>query len=173
MVPLVHIDGLFSYAMTLTRNVSDAEDLVQETYLGAMKATGQLSADNNMKSRLFAILRDIWFDQLRRKRTRPNILELDANDNAAALITDTAKDPHELYASEVTARQVREAIQQLSVECREIILLREHEELSYQEISRVLNCPVGTVMSRLARARWNLRAVLSERLYPSKHRASL
>jgi RNA polymerase sigma-70 factor (ECF subfamily) len=71
-------------------------------------------------------------------------------------------DGHDLYVSKMEAEQVRTAIQELSVESREIILLREYEDLSYQEIAGVLDCPVGTVMSRLGRARAKLRALLSE-----------
>jgi hypothetical protein len=64
-----HIDGLYSYALVLTRNRSDAEDLVQETYVRAIGAMGRLRGDSNVKSWLFTILRNIWFNQLRQRRT--------------------------------------------------------------------------------------------------------
>jgi RNA polymerase sigma-70 factor (ECF subfamily) len=76
-------------------------------------------------------------------------------------IADPSKDSHDLYVSKVEAEQVRAAIQKLPVDFREIILLREYEELSYQQIASVLDCPVGTVMSRLGRARAKLRALLT------------
>jgi RNA polymerase sigma-70 factor (ECF subfamily) len=76
------------------------------------------------------------------------------------MAVDTAKDPYATYASNVEREQVRNAIQQLPLEFREIILLREYEELSYEEITTLLDCPVGTVMSRLARARAKLRELL-------------
>jgi RNA polymerase sigma-70 factor, ECF subfamily len=85
---------------------------------------------------------------------------MDGSENVANLAVDTRKDPHALYVSKVEHEQVREAIGQLPLEFREIILLREYEDLSYQEIATLLQCPVGTVMSRLARARSRLRDLL-------------
>ena len=81
--------------------------------------------------------------------------------NTADLFIETSKDPHALYVSKVERRLVREAILQLSDEFREIIVLREYEDLSYQEIASILDCPAGTVMSRLGRARSKLRSLLS------------
>ena len=76
-------------------------------------------------------------------------------------VAETAKDPYAFYVSKMEHDEVREAIRQLPTDFREIILLREFEELSYQEIATILDCPAGTVMSRLARARAKLRMVLS------------
>jgi RNA polymerase sigma-70 factor (ECF subfamily) len=87
------------------------------------------------------------------------LLELD--ESTAELAVETSKDPRALYVSKVEREQVREAILQLSKEFREIIVLREYGELSYQEIANVLGCPAGTVMSRLGRARSKLRSLLS------------
>ena len=82
-------------------------------------------------------------------------------------IAETAKDPYAFYVSKMEHDRVREAIQQLPADFREIILLREFEELSYQEIATILDCPAGTVMSRLARARAKLRTLLSAALATS------
>lgn len=161
MVPLEHIDGLFTYAMALTRNSHEAEDLVQETYLRALSAIGRPREDDNAKAWLYTILRNIRLNQVRQQRIRPKLLELDADENAANLVIDTGKDPHALYVSKVKTQHVREAIQQLSEEFREIILLREFAELSYQEIGTLLGCAQGTVMSRLARARHKLGTLLT------------
>jgi len=161
MVPLEHIDGLFAYAIVLTRNSFEAEDLVQETYVRAIEAMGRLREDSNVKAWLYAILRNIWLNQVRQRRTRPKLVEIDADENAADLVIDSARDPHALYVSKVEREQVRQAIQQLSTEFREIIALREFAELSYQEIATLLNCPLGTVMSRLGRARSKLGTLLS------------
>jgi RNA polymerase sigma-70 factor (ECF subfamily) len=158
-----YVDGLYSYALILSRNRTEAEDLVQETCLRAIRAMGRLRPDSNVKSWLFTILRNIWFNQLRQWRTRPDIVELDLDGNGPDKAADTAKDPHATYVSNIEQQQVRAAIQQLPVEFREIIILREYEELSYQEIAAVLECPQGTVMSRLARARSKLRDLLSSR----------
>jgi RNA polymerase sigma-70 factor (ECF subfamily) len=159
-----YLDGLYSYARILTRNHAEAEDLVQETYVRAMQAMGRLRAESNIKGWLFTILRNIWFNQLRKRRNGPQMVEIDVGDGVANSIAEPSKDAHDLYVSKIEAEQVRAAIQELPVEFREIVLLREYEGLSYLEIASVLNCPVGTVMSRLGRARTKLRGLLSERL---------
>lgn len=155
-----YVDGLYSYALVLSRNRTEAEDLVQETCLRALRAMERLRPESNVKSWLFTILRNIWFNQLRQWRAAPQI-ELDSDGNGPIGVADPAKGPHATYVSNIEQEQVRAAIDQLSQEFREIIILREYEELSYQEIATVLECPVGTVMSRLARARSKLRDLLS------------
>src|SRR5262249_55053656 len=155
-----YLDGLLGYAVVLSRNRTEAEDLVQETCLRALRSVGQLRPDGNVKSWLFTILRNIWLNQVRQRRTRPDMVDLDSEENDTTEPADTAQDPYEVYASKVEQEQIRAAIQHLPVEFREIIMLREYEELSYQEIASVLDCPPGTVMSRLARARSRLRELL-------------
>jgi RNA polymerase sigma-70 factor, ECF subfamily len=155
-----HIDGLFGYAMVLTRNPATAADLVQETYVRALKAKESLRPSSNVKSWLFTIQRNIWLNELRHKRSRPQIVELEAHDGIADVAIATSKDPHAQYVSKLEQEKVRNAIQGLPIEFREIIILREYEELSYQEIADMLECPAGTVMSRLARARAKLRILL-------------
>jgi RNA polymerase sigma-70 factor (ECF subfamily) len=159
-----YLDGLYSYALILTRNHAEAEDLVQETYVRAIPAMGRLRAGSNTKGWLFTILRNIWFNQLRKWRNGPQTIEIDVGDGVANSIVERSKDSHDLYVSKLEAEQVRAAIQELPVDFREIILLREYEDLSYQEIANVLDCPVGTVMSRLGRARAKLRVLLSTTL---------
>jgi RNA polymerase sigma-70 factor, ECF subfamily len=155
-----HIDGLYSYALVLTRNHAEAEDLVQETYVRAIPAVGRLRPDSNIKAWLFRILRNVWFNQLRKRRSNP---EVPAETDGSSLdnLVNPGKDSYEIYERKLTAQKVRAAIDQLSLEFREVILLREFEELSYQEIATLLECPTGTVMSRLARARSKLRLLLS------------
>ena len=159
-----HINGLFSYALVLTCNRSEAEDLVQETYVRAIGAMRRLRPYSNIKSWMFTILRNVWLNQLRQRRTTPNLINIDTDESTANIAVETSKDPYESYASKVESEQVRRAIQQLPVDFREIILLREYEELSYQEIANVLGCPAGTVMSRLGRARSKLRTLLAPAL---------
>jgi RNA polymerase sigma-70 factor (ECF subfamily) len=152
-----YLDGLYSYGLVLSRNQAEAEDLVQETCLRALRAMERLRPDSNVKSWLFTILRNIWLNQLRQRKTVPDIVELDSDEHGANRAVDSSKDPHAAYVSDLEREQVRHAIEQLPLESREIILLREYEELSYEEIAAMLQCPVGTVMSRLARARSKLR----------------
>jgi RNA polymerase sigma-70 factor (ECF subfamily) len=92
------------------------------------------------------------------------MVEIGPGDAAASNIAEPSKNSHDLYVSKLEAEQVRAAIQQLPVEFREIILLREFEDLSYREIASVLHCPLGTVMSRLGRARAKLRTRLAATL---------
>ena len=159
-----YIDGLYGYALVLTRNRTDAEDLVQETYVRAIRAIGRLRDDSNVKGWLFTILRNIWLNELRQRRRGPEILDVAVDEKTANLVDETTKSPHDVYVGDLERRHVRAAIQQLPEDAREVILLREWEQLSYQEIATVLDCPVGTVMSRLARARSKLRDSLSSLL---------
>lgn len=161
MMGIEFLNGLYSYAMVLTRNHAEAEDLVQETYVRAMQAMQKLRADSNIKGWLLTILRNIWFNQLRKRRNAPQMVEIKAEDGIANNIVEPSKDSHDLYVSKLEAEHVQAAIQKLPIDFREIILLREYEELSYLEIANVLDCPVGTVMSRLGRARAKLRVLLS------------
>ena len=149
MAPLEHADGLFTYAM------------------------GRLREHSNVKAWLYIILRNIRRNQVRQRRTSPKLVELDAQENAADLVIDSARDPHALYVNKLEKQQVRVALHQLSEEYREIIVLREYADLSYQEIATLLNCPLGTVMSRLARARSKLGTLLSATQTPGARRAEL
>jgi RNA polymerase sigma-70 factor (ECF subfamily) len=158
------LDGLYGYAVSLSRNRSEAEDLVQETYLRAMRAFGQLAAVRNLKSWLYAIARNIWLNQQRHTHSGPPFVEMDEEQNqnglSRALVGD---DPYMSYVGKVERESVRAAVQQLPALYREVILLREFERLSYNEIADILHCPAGTVMSRLGRARDKLRLLLTNR----------
>jgi RNA polymerase sigma-70 factor (ECF subfamily) len=156
-----YIDGLYSYALVLTHNHAEAEDLVQETYVRAIPAVGRLKPESNIKAWLFKILRNVWFNQLRKRRSDPQMVQTDMEGGSVENLVNPGKDSYEIYLGEVEVQRVRAAIEQLSLEFREVILLREFEELSYQEIASLLDCPPGTVMSRLARARSKLRVLLS------------
>ena len=163
-----YLDGLYGYAFVLSRNGAEAEDLVPETCLRALRAVEMMHSVSNVKSWLFTILRNVWLNELRRRRTTPQTVELDSDERGAIDPPDTSKDPHAVYVDELEREQVRAAIEQLPLEFREIIILREYEELSYQEIAAVLDCPQGTVMSRLARARSKLRELLPHALTSSR-----
>ena len=160
-----YMDGLYGYAMVLTGDATAAADLVQETYVRATEPMGPLREDSNVKACLFTILRNIALKQARQQPTSPRLPELDADENTADLVIETAKDLHALSVSTVEVKQVREAIMRLPLKFREVILLREYGELSYQEIATLLDCPLGTVMSRQTRARSKLRTLLSTAIH--------
>jgi len=157
--------------MVLSRDRTEAEDLVQETCVRAVQAMESLQPASNVKSWLFTILRNIWLNRLRRRRAAPKMVELDGDESTTQTVVAASKDPLALYVSKVDRQLVREAILQLSDEFREIIVLREYEDLSYQEIASILDCPTGTVMSRLGRARSKLRSLLSGSVRTPNRRA--
>lgn len=159
---LEHIDALYGFAMTLTHSRTEAEDLVQETYLRAMRAFGRLMPDSNLKSWLFAIMRNAWLNQLRHARSGPRFVELESEEeDRTQWLDNLANDPHEVYIRKLEREEVRAAIESLSRSHREIIVLRDIEGFSYQQIASILGCPAGTVMSRLGRAREKLRRLLA------------
>jgi RNA polymerase sigma-70 factor (ECF subfamily) len=173
---LEHIDALYGYAMTLTRDKTEAEDLVQETYLRAVRAANQPAPDGNLKAWLFVIMRNIWLNAVRHKHNGRRIFELENDEPETGSANDTNSNPHVVYLRKLERQQVRDAIDELPDTYREIVVLRDIEGFSYQEIATVLNCPAGTVMSRLGRARGRLREVLAdtqtvERLRRRLHRA--
>lgn len=171
---LEHLDALYGFAMVLTRDRAEAEDLVQETYLRAVRAFGSLMPDSNLKSWLFAIMRNIWLNQLRHIRSGPQFVELDAEEGSRAQWLDrVSNDPHALYVSKLEREEVRAAIERLPHLYREIIVLRDLEGFSYQQIASILECPAGTVMSRLGRAREKLRRLLSDLRTPSTKTAQV
>jgi len=159
---LAYLDGLYSYAMTLTQSQAEAEDLVQETYLRAVRAFSQLAPHTNLKGWLYAILRNIWLNQIRHNHSGPRMVELDDQEHPPVLTQTAGDDPYASYVSQAACEDVRAAVNSLPQQYREVIVLREFENLSYQEISEVLGIPPGTVMSRLGRARDRLRQALTQ-----------
>lgn len=158
---LEHIDALYGYAMRLTRDTSEAEDLVQETYLRATSAANRPDAESNLKGWLFVIMRNAWLNQVRHRNSGPLFVELDANEQSVGESSETGNNPHVVYLRKLDREQVRKAIDSLPDAYREIVVLRDIEGFTYHEIAAVLDCPAGTVMSRLGRARGKLRELLS------------
>jgi RNA polymerase sigma factor (sigma-70 family) len=151
-----HLDAAFTYARWLTRNDVDAEDLVQESCVRAMRFLSSLR-DGNARPWLFAIVRNTWYG---RRTGRASANEVIGARQAADERPDEALDPEQQLVQQDTVARVRRALDALPVEFREIVLLREIEGLSYKEIADVLGVPIGTVMSRLSRGRERLLASL-------------
>ena len=150
------MDAAFNYARWLTRNDADAEDVVQDACVRAMRFFSSLR-DDDARPWLFAIVRNTWYSRVSR---RPSLTEATPLDSARDQRPDDALDPEERLLQRHTVARVRAALEQLPVDFREVIVLREIEGLSYKEIAAVVRVPIGTVMSRLARARERLLAVL-------------
>jgi RNA polymerase sigma-70 factor (ECF subfamily) len=147
------LDGLYSFALSLTRDRPAAEDLVQETYVRALAAHRKAAPDENLRAWLFTILHNAWRNE--RRRRQPAALE-DAPGLAERLVAPGA-DPEGALDRKETRESVRRAIARLPESFREVIVLRLVEGFSYRDLAQILGCPAGTVMSRLARARALLR----------------
>lgn len=169
---LLHIDALFGYAMTLTRDRASAEDLVQETYVRAARAADKLADHSNVKSWLFVVMRNAWLNQVRHQNKGPRFVGLEDEEfDASTWVAEQNTNPQIIYFRKLERDEVRFAIESLPVTYREVVVLRDIEGFSYQEIATVLGCPAGTVMSRLARAREKLRATLDSRQPKAKAKA--
>ena len=157
-IVLPHLDAAYNYARWLTRNDSDAEDVVQDACVKAMRFFSSLRGDD-ARGWLFAIVRNTWYSRVSRKKdvSDPGPSGLSAEESP-----DDALDPEERLLQKYAVARVRRALDELPADAREVIVLRELEGLSYKEIAAVVNVPIGTVMSRLARARDRLTAVLTE-----------
>jgi RNA polymerase sigma-70 factor (ECF subfamily) len=153
---LPHLHAAFNYARWLTKSDADAEDVVQDACVRAIRYFPSLR-DDDARPWLFAIVRNTWYSRLLR---RTNLKEVHAMDGVKEERTDDALDPEERLLQRHTIALVRAALEQLPVDFREVIVMREIEGLSYKEIAEVVRVPIGTVMSRLARARERLAAVL-------------
>jgi RNA polymerase sigma-70 factor, ECF subfamily len=151
------LDGLYGFALSLTRDRLAAEDLVQETYVRALAAHRKAGPGENMRAWLFTILHNAWRNERRRKQ--PTRLE-DAPGLLERLVAPGG-DPEDALGRKETRDLVRRAIARLPESFREVIVLRCVEDFSYRDLAQILGCPAGTVMSRLARARTILRRDLA------------
>jgi RNA polymerase sigma-70 factor (ECF subfamily) len=154
---LPHLDAAYNLARWLTRNDRDAEDVVQEAYLRAFKYFGNFKG-GDARPWLLAIVRNSYHNWIKHNRI-PEI-ETTFEEEVYPHRLDTV-DPEFLLLREHERQIVRRALRKLPTEFMEVIVLREFEELSYREIADVAQIPVGTVMSRLARARRRLAELVS------------
>jgi RNA polymerase sigma-70 factor, ECF subfamily len=145
--------------MVLTDNCSEAEDLVQKTYVHAKRALKNLTIGSNVKSWLLSTIRNIWLTQMRTHPTTRQIVEIDLGEKTMT-IGVKASTRLQFFMNRLDCHKVREAIRHLPVNLREVIVFREYEQLSYQEIASILDCPVGTVISRLKTGRSTLQTLL-------------
>lgn len=151
-------DSLYNFASWLVHNESNAEDLVQETYLKGLRGFASFQPGTNFRAWMFRILRNTFLSS-RSTLDRRMTVEIDPEDDAPELPA-TSTSPESLMIERYQQNAVRNAIEQLPVTFREVLLLSDVEGASYREISEILSIPVGTVMSRLARARKAVRKSL-------------
>lgn len=159
-VPL--FDQLYNFARWLTHDAAEAEDLVQETYVKALRGFSGFQAGTNFRAWIFRILRNAFLN------SRAG-LKMSALDESIEEPASEAPSPEATLVAHANREAVRDALSELAVPHREILLLCEVEEMSYEEIAQVLAIPIGTVMSRLYRARKALRGILVPKLQGGSH----
>jgi len=150
--------SLYNFAHWLARNETDAEDLVQETYLKALRNFASFQPSTNFRAWMFQILRNTFLSS-RSTLERRLTVAMDPEEDGPELAVEK-ETPETILVKRLDSQLVQNAIDGLPVHHREILLLCEVEEMSYQEIAEVLSIPIGTVMSRLARARKAIRQSL-------------
>lgn len=148
-----HLSRAYNLARLLVGDSSDAEDLVQEASLRAFRALDGFQGGDS-KTWLLVIVRNLCYSFLARRRGSENMVAFEEEQHSEGLPTAT---PEARLLQTTNAEELRRVIQDLPAEFRETLVLRELEELSYREIAEITGVPVGTVMSRLARARQQLR----------------
>lgn len=161
-------DQLYNLAHWLTGNRADAEDLVQETYAKALKGFTSFQEGTNLRAWMYRILRNTFLTSRSglMARCTSSLEDEDAEGEWANIHSVT---PESLLLLQEDAQTVMDALAALPIAYREIILLSEIEEMSYREIAHVLSVPLGTVMSRLSRARNSVRRILVAKLSPRSH----
>jgi len=158
---LPHLDAAYNLARWLAGNDHDARDVAQEASLRAFRFFGTFRGDN-ARVWLLTIVRNTFYSWLKKNRPAETVMVID---DEALAVEDVSTDAKTLNAL-ADAEAVRRAIEGLPVEFREIVILREMEGFSYKEIAGLMDLPIGTVMSRLARARKQLQKSLAEEFKP-------
>jgi RNA polymerase sigma-70 factor (ECF subfamily) len=157
-VVLPHLDAAYNLARWLTHHEHDAEDVVQEAYVRAFTFFEGFRGED-ARSWLLAIVRNTCYTWMEKHRSPQPTVSLDERVHAPT----SALNPEHLFLRQSAGEELRAAVAELPVEFREVVVLRELEEMSYKEIAAALSIPLGTVMSRLTRARARLQQSLSAR----------
>ena len=165
-VLLPHLDAAFNYARWLTKNDADAEDVVQDAYVRALRFFSSLR-DENARAWLLTIVRNTWYGRFPR-RAGGGVATV--ADERADNLADVGLDPEAQMIQQQTVEDVRRVLEALPTDFREVLVLRELEGLSYKEIADIVGIPLGTVMSRLARARQRFAGVVATSEMSGGHR---
>jgi len=162
---LAHLDAMYGVACRLTRNPTEAEDLVQDTMVKAMRARDQFQAGTNLKAWLFRILTNTFINKYRRGGLERALFDgPDADPLADGWVSASTmrhlRDPEQLALMPLVEGEVQRALDALPAEFKLAVILCDVEEFSYEEIAEIMACPIGTVMSRLHRGRKLLQRAL-------------
>jgi RNA polymerase sigma-70 factor (ECF subfamily) len=164
---VAHLDALYGVACRLTRNPTEAEDLVQDALVKAMRARHQFLVGTNLKAWLFRILTHTFLNKYRRGGLERSLFEgPDADPLADGWVSASTmrqlRDPEQIALLPIVEGEVGRALDALPTEFRLAVILCDVEEFSYEEIAEIMSCPIGTVMSRLHRGRKLLQRSLYE-----------
>ena len=158
-----HIDSLYGYALTLTRNATEAEDLVQETYVRALRARESFDLKTHgIRPWLLRIMHNVHVSRSEREGRQPSAVEDEQLESAAGQQNQRGPEPFSISSFQGMDQQLVKAIESLAAEYQVVLILWAVEELSYKEIAAAVDIPIGTVMSRLHRARQKLSEQLRE-----------
>ena len=147
---LPHLNAAYNLARWLTRDVNDAEDIVQDACVRALKYVGSLNG-GSARAWFLTIVRHAFYDWC--KRNRPAEIARDDGTAIDMAVDPAAVDPEQAFLRNAESKALADAVAALPLAYREVLILREMEELSYKQIASIADIPIGTVMSRLARAR--------------------
>lgn len=162
---LPHTNLLYNYALRMTNNPADADDLVQETYLKAYRFWDSYEQGTNIRAWLFRILKNSYINRYRKEVREPDTVEYDDVKSLYVLRSEDASDQNDLQESvfgNLLDDEITSAIASLPHEFRTVVILCDIECLTYEEVSTFMECPLGTVRSRLHRGRRLLRALLAD-----------
>ena len=159
LLALPHMDAAYNLARWLTHNDHDAQDVVQEALVRAMRYMGGFRGDN-ARAWLLQIVRHACFSWLKENRPAQRIFLDDDDDSVHQIAAPATDEPQSVALRKADRLQINQALAALPVVYREVLVLRELEDFSYNDIARIADIPVGTVMSRLARARGLMREAL-------------
>ena len=160
VLALPHLNAAYNLARWLTHNDHDAQDVVQEAFERAMRYIGTFRGDN-ARAWLLQTVRNTCFTWMKENRPAERMFLDDTDDDTHELAAPAADEPPALAMRKADRQQINQVIANLPVVYREVLVLRELEELAYNDIARIADIPVGTVMSRLARARGLMREALA------------
>jgi len=161
-------DSLYNFAHWLTQSREEAEDLVQETYAKALRGFGSFQPGTNFRAWIFRILRNTFLTS-RTGLAATRTVSLETEDDQEQTVAVSRETPESILLEQASQQQVQAALEQVPLIFREVLLLCDVEEMSYQEIAETLGVPIGTVMSRLYRARKALRRALEKTMPEAKH----
>jgi RNA polymerase sigma-70 factor (ECF subfamily) len=162
---LPHMDVLYNFALRTTGNEDDARDLLQETYLKAYRFWDKYEKGTNIRAWLFRIMKNSYINRYRKETKEPDKVDYDDIENFYNTIRAVSTDPNDLQEqlySNLLGDEVTKALQSLPDDFRTVVILCDIEGLTYEEIAEFVECPIGTVRSRLHRGRKLLQAKLFE-----------